>query len=319
MKTPKKLPYPLRVLSHGARLPSYIAYFEGKFAQVDQSVDVLKSTVVRLEAELKETNRLLASYQKLDDRVTDITHQLSMLLDSNSTRNTPTKTVNDTVSDNHRFDQFYKAFEDKFRGPEDIIKNRVKEHIPIFEALSKENKKKPIIDIGCGRGEMLSVLKDNNFTAIGIDMNESMVNRAIEMGYQAVNTDALSYLKTLDKNSTAAVTGFHIVEHIPFEPLMEIFAECYRVLDRGGFVLFETPNPETLKVGSHSFYLDPSHLKPVPPQLLSFMLEYIGFECEIQRIHPIDTLSTTVKSAEIKKLHSAVFGPADYAVIGRKL
>lgn len=319
MMRSKKLPYPIKVLTHGIRLPSYISFFEAKNVQHDQMLSDLEHQISELQGDLHKANVLLGTYQKMDDKIIDIYHQMSLSLQENKVTKSTATVVNATVSDDHRFDQFYKAFEDKFRGSEELIKTRLLEHLPLFKSLPEVLQKKPIVDIGCGRGELLSVLKENKFKAIGIDMNKSMVNRATEAGFEAHNTDALSYLTTLKTGALSSVTGFHIVEHIPFEPLMAIFKECYRVIDRGGFALFETPNPETLSVGSHTFYLDPSHLRPVPPQLLAFMLEYSGFSCEIIRLHIIDKLPVSVKSPYIRKLYNASFGPADYAVVARKI
>lgn len=300
------------------RLPSYIGFFEAKAAQHDQEIASLSQQVAVLSDLVKTRKSLEAAYHRLDKRVLDISHRL----EAATILNTATKdvaVVNKTVSDNHAFDQFYKSFEDEFRGSEEVIQKRLEEYLPRFEKLPKTLRKKPIVDIGCGRGEMLSLLKQHGLYGVGIDMNKSMVKRATDAGHEAYATDALSYLRTKEEGSLAAITGFHIVEHIPFEALMEIFEACYRTLENGGFVLFETPNPETLSVGSHSFYLDPSHLRPVPPGLLAFMLEYVGFECEIVRLHPIDVLPKSVASRHLRKIYTSIFGPADYAVVGTKI
>ncbi|MEO8911688.1 MAG: class I SAM-dependent methyltransferase [Candidatus Saccharimonas sp.] len=249
MKRIKKLPYPIKILTHGARLPSYISFFEAKNIQHDQMLSDLKHQVGELQGDLEKANTILAAYKKMDDKITDIYHQISVSSQGNEVARPVVAVVNSTVSDDHHFDQFYKAFEDKFRGSEELIKTRLLDYVPLFKGLPKSLQKKPVVDIGCGRGELLAVLKESNFNAVGIDMNESMVSRAVEAGFEAYNTDALSYLATLKTSSLSSVTGFHIVEHIPFEPLMAIFKECYRSIDRGGFALFETPNPETSSVG----------------------------------------------------------------------
>lgn len=224
-----------------------------------------------------------------------------------------------TPSSGHRFDQFYKAFEDTFRGSEEVIRDRLFEYVPLFTSLPGDTIKKPVIDIGCGRGEFLSIMRENGFRAVGIDMNDAMVECVKNMGLEAYATDARSYLASLKSSSVAAITGFHIVEHIPFESLMDIFSECYRSVARGGFVLFETPNPETFSVGAHTFYLDPSHQRPVPPRLLQFMLEYAGFACEIIRLHEVEETPRSTTSEVVRKLHKSAYGPADYAVVGRKV
>lgn len=321
MANKRTLPYPVKILSHGLRLPSYISFFEKKAAQHDAIIEGLSNEVAALKNQLQQTTTRLRAYEKMDDRLIDLQHQIASGITAHDDKKGGAQqvVVNATVSDNHRFDQFYKAFEDTFRGSEELIRGRLLEHLPLFEGLPKNIRKKPTIDIGCGRGELLSVLSDNGFKVIGIDMNVAMVKRANDMGFEAYATDARSYLASLKSSSVAAITGFHIVEHIPFESLMDIFSECYRSVARGGFVLFETPNPETFSVGAHTFYLDPSHQRPVPPQLLQFMLEYAGFTCEIIRMHEIEEMPKSTTSEVVRKLHKSAYGPADYAVVGRKV
>ena len=314
--------YSYKIISHLVRLPKYIRYFEESGKTTDARVGDLEFHLKRIEtlqSEItKQSELALKKFQStdtFDDRLADIEHKLSS---HSPTKAMEQKVVNDTVADNHAYDNFYKKFEDKFRGSEESIKQRVSEHLPRFKKMPAKLKKKPVIDIGCGRGEFISVLSDAGFDAIGVDMNEKMVERAINMGLKAVTNDAKSYLSEYKSGSVAAITGFHIVEHIPFESLMEIFKECYRALDRGGFVLFETPNPQSLFVGANTFYLDPSHQRPVPSELLAFMLEYVGFGTEIVPLHPIkvDEQST---DKTLSSLQHAIYGDADYAVIGTKL
>lgn len=313
--TKKKLPYPVRIISHGMRLPSYVAFFESKIASLSTENSELQQRLIQAEDDLASLRGKIASFERIDDKITDLQHRLAV---NTQPKNSAQPAVNHTVSDNHTYDQFYKRFEDKFRGSENTIKERVAEHLPLFNSLSPKLKKFPILDIGCGRGEMLGVLKENGYLGIGVDMNESMVNRAIANGFEAYCTDASTYLRQQNPDSLAAVTGFHIVEHIPFESLMEIFQDCYRSVARGGFVLFETPNPETLSVGAHTFYLDPSHQRPIPPQLLAFMLEYSGFESQIIRLHDMSTVPSAAKSSLLRRMFTSLYGPADYAVVAYK-
>lgn len=120
-----------------------------------------------------------------------------------------------------------------------------------------------------------------------------MVKRAQEAGLTAIQSDALSYLRTQGTSSLAAITGFHIVEHIPFDALMAIFEESYRTIAHEGFVLFETPNPHNLAVGACNFYMDPSHIHPIPPELLAFALKTVGFDTEIIPLHTAKLLLMT--------------------------
>ena len=325
----KRKPYPFRILSHIARLPDYVSIHRSLLDLHSQEIDSAQTLIDNLEKEnakltedFENIKKALHHFQNIDDKVTDLQYRLTQLskkktLPQKDDTNDSLKTINNTVADDHSFDLFYKKFEDRFRGSEELIQARVAEHLPLFTSLSFALKKKPVVDIGCGRGEFLAVLDKAKFKAIGVDMNEDMVKRANDIGLVAIQDDALSYLSKQKTSSLAAVSGFHIVEHIPFESLMEIFAECYRVVAHGGFALFETPNPRSLNVGANTFYTDPSHIKPIPPSLLAFMLEYVGFEPEIIELHRTEPeLHSDIPG--LKLVHDSVFGYADYAVIARR-
>lgn len=315
-----KILYPLRVVAQLFRLPRYTEFFEGREEQLSRDVVDLHAKVNTLLSDLSDTQKNLTEnltmLETIDARVVNLQYRFEKLKNPVGS-DTPVVRVNDTVSDNHDFDYFYKLFEDRFRGTEDMIKARVAEHLPHFKALPKKLQKLPIIDIGCGRGEFLSVLKENKFHGIGVDMNKSMVERANKLDLEAVENDAYSYLLDKKTDSFAAITGFHIVEHIPFEVLMKIFEQCYRTIAPGGFVLFETPNPQALSVGANTFYLDPSHQRPIPPQLLAFMLESVGFKPEIVTLHRVKP-EISHKDPVVDDLYESLYGAADYAVIARK-
>lgn len=334
IKLKKGFLYAERVILNVIRLPRTLQYLETSLAKHQLSLEEQYLTVDGLDKvqrdSLSKINRLETvtdqhsdisdAYARLDTRLTNLQHIITKSKDSFGDAKSKEKQtiVNNTVADNHSFDMFYKEFEDRFRGSENLIKARVSEHLELFTTLSPEVRKMKIVDIGCGRGEFLAVMKESGFNAHGVDMNGDMVKRAISQGLSAEEIDALSFLKKQPSSSVAAVTGFHIVEHIPFEPLMEIFQECYRSITKGGLVLFETPNPESLYVGASTFYTDPSHLRPIPPGLLAFMLEYSGFKTEILLLHKQHEDINT-KNKYLARLYNTVYGYADYAVVGRKV
>lgn len=324
-KDRSKLFYPLRIVSHLYRLPKYIEFFEKQnrqqsenIATTHKSLEDLGNDLRTLKAEVKEVREDLSTLPSIDARLVNLQDRFAKLKAPRSSSNEASTVVNNTVADNHEFDYFYKLFEDRFRGPEEVIKERVAEHIPLFTDLSKKLQKLPIVDIGCGRGEFLSVLKDNKLHGIGVDMNQSMVERAKKLGLEAEENDALTYLSDKKTGSFSAITGFHIVEHIPFEVLMKIFEESYRTVAPGGFVLFETPNPEALTVGANTFYLDPSHQRPLPPQLLAFMLESVGFKPEIIPLHRVKPALKN-SNETLTEVYESLYGPGDYAVVARKI
>jgi O-antigen chain-terminating methyltransferase len=174
-------------------------------------------------------------------------------------------------------DFFYRAFEDRFRGSRSLISSRLVVYQPFLRPLADTFQTPKALDLGCGRGEWLEVLSDSGFDAIGVDLNEGMLAACQERGLKGQLGDALSTLKGLPSESLALVSAFHLVEHLPFESAQNLVHEALRVLVPGGLLLLETPNSENLTVGTSSFYLDPSHLRPLPAALLEFVAEYAGF------------------------------------------
>ena len=173
---------------------------------------------------------------------------------------------------------FYRAFEDKHRGSVADIRQRLTVYLPLVSKLNSFYPDDCVIDIGCGRGEWLKLLRDNNIRAVGVDLDEGMLAEAVKDGLAVELDDCINFLKKQKNESAVAITGFHIVEHLPFEIIHTLVLEALRVLKPGGLLILETPNPENLSVGSCSFYMDPTHQNPLPPELFKFLPDYYGFE-----------------------------------------
>jgi len=185
----------------------------------------------------------------------------------------------------NRLDSFYMALEDQFRGSRELISRRCETYIPVVRRAVECARGGIVLDIGCGRGEWLRVLGEQGVDAYGIDLNEMMVLECQARGLDARETEAIEHLRGLADASVAVVTGMHIIEHIPFPSVVTLFDEVRRVLKPGGVVVFETPNPENLDVGACNFYMDPTHLHPLPPLLIEFTALARGFdEVEIRRL-----------------------------------
>lgn len=285
----------------------------------------LKKLDLQNEANLDEVNHRI---NQIDQRITDVLHQVTILNEKLAKRQKGTSTDveqsssstsgDQLVADEHLLDNFYVQFERWFRGTEEEIAKRQSVYLPYFKNSKLDSKKLPAIDIGCGNGEFVEILSKNDIRAIGLDLNKAMVDNVKKKGLEAVQGDALSYLRQQKSNSCMAITGFHIVEHIPFLDLVKIFNECYRVLAPGGFVIFETPNPENTIVGSCNFYNDPSHLHPLPPAFLELVMKTRGFaKNEIKRLHPIKP-KIEHDDPLVKEMAERFFGPQDYAVISHK-
>ncbi len=174
-------------------------------------------------------------------------------------------------------ESFYRAFEDRYRGARDVIKARLKAYEPFLTPLFTLYPGSAALDLGCGRGEWLELLGEIGFAARGVDLDEGMLEACRERGLDTELTDALSALRAQPDASLALVSAFHLVEHIAFDQVQQLIAESLRVLRPGGLLIMETPNAENLVVGASSFYMDPSHIKPIPSPLLGFVVDHSGF------------------------------------------
>lgn len=211
--------------------------------------------------------------------------------------------------------QFYRAFEDKHRGSREVIRQRLGVYLPFLRPLAQSHPGLPVLDLGCGRGEWLELLQANLITAHGVDLDEGMLAACRERGLSVSNADALAHLAALPAHSQLAVTGFHIAEHLLFADLQTLLAQARRVLVPGGLLILETPNPENLVVGSANFYIDPSHQRPLPSQLLSFLVEYQGFEgVKLLRLQEEARLASLAPVGLYDVLGNA---SPDYAIVAR--
>lgn len=220
-------------------------------------------------------------------------------------------------ADSHALDSFYAEFESRFRGPRDRIKERQSVYLSLLTHAKAGSAAAPVLDLGCGRGEWLELLAENGFVARGADLNRVFIKDNRARGFDIVEQDALSCLRSLKPNSLGAVTAFHLIEHLPFKVLVTLVDEALRVLKPGGVLVFETPNPANHQVGANNFYLDPTHLHPIPSGLAVALLELRGFKhVSIKELHPYPEASDgTVRDAAVSRFF---FGPQDYGVIGWK-
>lgn len=172
---------------------------------------------------------------------------------------------------------FYKAFEDQHRGSREIIKSRLAVYMPFIQKIQEVHPNATALDLGCGRGEWLELLKDHQLSASGIDLDDSMLSACRSRGLNVQTGDAIAHLKSLPADSLSIVSGFHIAEHLSLGDLEALIKEALRVLKPAGLLILEAPNTENLVVGTSSFYLDPTHQRPLPSALLSFLVGYLGF------------------------------------------
>ena len=298
----------------------------------EQAKDVapIKVTVARLDAEIQQLPHLRTSLGRLDERQTNdaiylksrVAHHTLLLqqwLKSGGKKNESDSPALEPVPHaSGELDDFYVLFEDRFRGARSEIKDRVRFYLPFLKAAKAGTTARPILDVGCGRGEWLELLDENGFRATGVDLNAAMVAQCAERNLTAIHADAIAHLRSLPANSHGGVSGFHIIEHLPFETLLQLFMETLRVLKPGGIAIFESPNCKNLSVGACYFNVDPTHGNPVFPETAAFMMETQGFaDVQLEYLSPAERrLVNGDQDAEI--VNDLLFGPQDFAVIARK-
>jgi 2-polyprenyl-3-methyl-5-hydroxy-6-metoxy-1,4-benzoquinol methylase len=204
-------------------------------------------------------------------------------------------------------------FAERFRGSEDDIRARQQMYAVRFR------EKAPVLDIGCGRGEMLEVFRDAGIAARGIDSNDDSIALCQTSGLVAEKADLFAYLNQLPDESLGGVVCCQVVEHLPQARLPEMIRLIHAKLRAGGLVAIETPNPECLAIFATHFYLDPTHRHPIPPALASFYLEEAGFGLiQIERLSPaIESLPSLAELPEA--FRKQFFGGLDYAAFAIKL
>ena len=223
-------------------------------------------------------------------------------------------------------DDLYARFEEQFRGSREQIRERMAPYLKFIHDVGAGLPSAPVLDLGCGRGERLGLLRDDGLTASGVDLNALFIEECRQKQLDVHYDDAVNKLKSLPDNSVGVVSLFHLVEHLDFSTLVEVIDEARRVLLPQGGLIMETPNPENALVGQWSFYMDPTHRNPLPPQMLRWLVQARGFvQSDIQPqfaarpAPPIDYVPGELPGADtinalVRPHHEAL----DYAIVARK-
>lgn len=204
-------------------------------------------------------------------------------------------------------------FASRFRGSEERIRELQRFYVPFFEGARE------VLDLGCGRGEFLEVMKEAGIPARGVDLSRESVELCRAKGLSAAQADLLEHLASLADASLGGIFCGQVVEHLEPARLPELVRLASRKLERGAALAIETPNPECLAIFATHFFLDPTHTRPVPSSLLVFYLEEYGFgRIQVHRLSPaLESMPSLAALPE--DFRQAFFGGLDYAVVGRRL
>jgi 2-polyprenyl-3-methyl-5-hydroxy-6-metoxy-1,4-benzoquinol methylase len=207
----------------------------------------------------------------------------------------------------------YTRFAFRFRGSEVQVRQTEELYRPFFANC------RSVLDIGCGRGEFLQLMREMGVPARGIDLGAESVAMCRDEGLDAEVADLFTYPPLQTAGEFDGIFASQLVEHLEPARLPEMIRLCAASLRRGGVLAIETPNPECLAIFATYFYLDPTHTRPVPRQLLEFYMEEAGIgSIEVHEISP--AVESIPELAELpESLRKRFFGGLDYAIVGRKL
>ena len=216
----------------------------------------------------------------------------------------------------------YTAFEDRFRGSPAELEELQRSYLPFF---GDPSVLRQIVDIGCGRGEMLKLLEEAGFKALGIDTDLGMLELCRTKGLDVVEADALLWLQSVEPDSIDGIFSAQVIEHLPTGAIVGLVPAAFRALRPGAFMVLETIDPRSVFALCNWFYADLSHVRPVYPPTLAFLCESAGFaSVEIVGRSPhnamtlADDLPDDPQGTAARLLLETVFGTQDYALIARK-
>jgi O-antigen chain-terminating methyltransferase len=275
----------------------------------------LEWRVDQLEAQYKDANMLMKRFLDLREKLT----QLTAVLEE---KKMPTHgQVGEILQPLE--DWRYTGFENRFRGSEDAVKTQLEEYLPFFK------KGKKVVDLGCGRGEFLDLMKSKWIDAEGIDINEQMVSICKDKGLTCRKGDILEQLTGYENSSLGGVFSSQVIEHLLPSYLLRLLEVAFIKLESSAPIVLETINPSSVFALVQIYHLDISHKQPIHPLALKYLLESSGFEdVQIQHSAPLDeemlkTLPgadehTALLNQNIDSLNKLLYAPPNYAAIGYK-
>ncbi len=226
-------------------------------------------------------------------------------------------------------DSSYYLFENRFRGSEAMIEERLRGYISLFSETDE-----PVLEIGSGRGELQHLFRSTGIRSYGLELNPQMEQYAREQGLDVRNEEALAHLVTLPDASLGGLIAIHVIEHLSRDALAQFLRLARNKIRRGGRLILETPNVTSLVTLAQNYFRDPTHLLPLHPETFKFMVNVAGFRIlEHRELSPfpegallreiptaaymtpqwIQTLE--LFNANVRELNRLLFGAQDYAII----
>jgi SAM-dependent methyltransferase len=257
----------------------------------------------------------------------DLVRRAASVAPAGSVAFEPTSAGSPSAAALHTLSHKYVGFEDAFRGSPEQIRSRLADYVAIFAGATD------VLDIGCGRGEFLGLLREHGVSGRGIDLNDAMVEVCRDKGLEATKADALSYLRGLPDGALGGLFAAQVVEHLEPAYLTNLLEAASEKLRPGAPIVLETINPACWFAFFESYIRDITHVRPLHPDTLKFLLIASGFSQvdiryrvpypEHEKLQPIAASGGLSDSAEtinanVKKLNQLLFTYLDYAAVARR-
>jgi SAM-dependent methyltransferase len=301
----------------------------GALDELSERIDMLAEQVERsLDGALETLGRSLEqldrSFTELDERLLHVERRVRRQGQPSGAEANPGLSAPERAS---HAEPDYFAFESRMRGSSELIRERQTIYADEFRDAA------PVLDIGCGRGEFLSLLREAGIEARGVDTNPDMVAHCLDDGLAVEQADGSAFLAGLGDDSLGGIFCAHLLEHLYPAAIFRLLELAVEKLRPGGLFVAETPNPLSL-IALANFSADLSHNRPLHPSTLSFLARQAGFrevtlrfasepaeDERLQRV-PLPDEPGFVEAqqrldGDVDRLNEVVFGPQDYAVLAR--
>lgn len=303
------------------------AHLEARLAGLEGRVDGIDSWSEKIEGQ-----RVPERLARLDRAVQDLRAKLeagpAVGRQGAAPAATPTRPGAHSWAAETSFD--YLEFENRFRGDPAHIADRQRFYVDLYR-----NAARPVLDIGCGRGEFLGLLTEAGIPCYGIDRHPDMVATCRHRGFEVVEGDAFEHLSSLEPESLGGIFCAQMVEHLAMPEVPRLFELALAALAVGAPLAVETINPESLFTFAHAFYVDLGHLRPLHPLTLEFLAQTAGFaSVKVEYLSPPppefrpqplpqvegEPLAGVVARLDenFRRIDDLLFGPQDFAVIAHR-
>jgi SAM-dependent methyltransferase len=302
--------------------------FESLLVQFAQQITPLADARERaIQAGIAELRTVAAVAQRASAATQREIEKLVAVSPASAADTAPSEASAQSVVQSHK----YVGFEDRFRGSEEDIRARLEAYVPYFAGAAD------VLDVGCGRGEFLELMRAAGVSARGLDVNAAMVEVCRAKGLDAVRGDALGYLGSLPDQSLGGIIAVQVVEHLDPDYLMRFLQAAFHTLRPGSHIVLETINPTCWVAFFESYIRDLTHVRPVHPETLQYLLVASGFhQVDIVYRSPVgdkllaveapparsdrspDPLAPLIAAfnQNVERLNARMFTYLDYAAVG---